>query len=241
LVNSSFVAQTNAVSITEAPALTQQVRLRIYQHFADTAFPPVVEQLMAEFGLSRAEVVRTLDELAAARHVALVPGTSRILMAWPFSAVATPFVARANGQRYFANCSWDAIALHALLGSDVAVESACHHCARPINVDLAAGQVTRVEPATSVVFFALPPSQWWTDIVNTCSNTMVFFCSTDHRDASELCAAADQTATLSPDQALALSGPLYSRRLSIDFERPTREELMQTFESAGLSGPYWSL
>lgn len=226
---------------TDAPTLAQQVRLRIYQHFAEHAVPPVVEQLMAEFSLSRGAVGEVLRELVAARHVALVPGTSRILMAWPFSAVATPFVARANGQRYFANCSWDAIALHALFESDVAIESACHHCARTINVDLSAGRVTRVEPATSVVFFALPPSQWWTDIVNTCSNTMVFFCSTDHRDASELCAAADQTATLSADQTLALSGPLYSRRLAIDFARPSREELIALFASLDLTSPYWSI
>ena len=53
--------------------------------------PPVVEELMTEFGLTRAETTAVLRELADARHVALVSGTSRILMAFPFSAIATPF------------------------------------------------------------------------------------------------------------------------------------------------------
>ena len=59
---------------------------------------------MGEFSATRAEVEASLDELAASRALAMIKGTHRILMAWPFSAIATPFVVHARGRDYFANC-----------------------------------------------------------------------------------------------------------------------------------------
>jgi len=49
---------------------------------------------MGTFGLSRAGVEAAIDDLVATRGVAVVKGTKRILMSWPFSAVATEFAER---------------------------------------------------------------------------------------------------------------------------------------------------
>jgi hypothetical protein len=228
--------------MTTAATLAQRVRLRVYEHFVEHAMPPVAEQLMAEFGLTRGEVATTLAELEAQRNLALVKGTQRILMAWPFSAIATPFRVRAGGRDYFANCSWDAIAFHEMLGgADIAIDSYCHHCAQPIRVELSGGRATLVEPATTIVYLALRPADWWSDIILTCSNTMVFFCSPEHRDASDLCAPADQAASLRPDQVHRLGRPIYGRRLEIDYLRPTRDELNAHFAALGHTGPYWQI
>jgi hypothetical protein len=70
---------------------------------------------------------------------------------------------------------------------------------------------------------------------------MVFFAGPDHRDASALCAASALAASLTPDQAHALSVPLYRDRLKIDFTRPSRDELNAHFASLGLTGPYWQI
>ena len=228
----------------ESPAVAihgQHVRLRIYQHFLEHARPPVVEELMADFGLTREQTSAVLRELADARHLALVKGTSRILMAFPFWAIATPFVVSAGGKSYFANCSWDSIAFHTMLDDDVWIDSFCHHCARSIAVELSGGLAVLVEPDTTIAFLALRPAQWWEDIITTCSNTMVFFCSPDHRDASDLSAPADQSASLTPDQVHKLSIPLYRDRLTLDYERPGRDELNAHFAALGLSGRYWSI
>jgi hypothetical protein len=223
------------------PTLAQRVRLRIFEHFLEHARPPVAEEFMSGFSLSRDEVAATLRELETARHIALVKGSLRILMAFPFSAIATPFVVHARGRDYFANCAWDAVAFHSMLGEDVAIDSYCHHCATPIRVELSGGRATLVEPAESIVYLARRPTDWWDDIVTTCSNTMVFFASPHHRDASDLAAPADQAASLTPDQVHALSGPLYSGRLQIDYARPGRDELMAHFAALGLTGPYWQI
>lgn len=218
-----------------------RVRLFIFERFLSDARAPVVEELMTELSLPRDAVTAVLDELVAARHIALVPGSARILMAFPFSAIATPFRVTTRGKDYFANCAWDAVAFHAMLGDEVRVNSFCHHCATPIRIELNDGRATRVEPAETMIYLALRPTEWWENIVTTCSNTMVFFASAEHRDASDLCAPAEQAASLTPDEVHALSGPIYSRKLELDYARPSRDELLDHFARLGLTGEYWRI
>jgi alkylmercury lyase-like protein len=221
--------------------LPQRVRLFIFENFLEHAAPPVAEQLMARFSLSRTAASDLLHDLEAARHIALVKGTARILMAFPFSAIATPFRVTVRDRSYFANCAWDAIAFHAMLGDDVRVESFCHHCAVPVEIEVRDGQATTINPPESLVYFALPPTQWWDDIITTCGSTMVFFASPEHRDASELCAGAGLSASLTPDQVHTLSGPTYARKLALDYARPSKEVLLAHWAAMGLTGDYWTL
>ena len=230
------------MALETQPALAQRVRLAIYEHFLQHAEPPLVEQLMGVFDLTRAETVAVLSELAETRSIALVRGTSRVLMAWPFSTIATPFVVHARGRRYYANCSWDAIAFHAMLGGEpVQIGSFCHHCARSIAISFDDGRATAVDPPGAIVYLALRPTQWWEDIILTCSNTMVFFCSAEHRDASGLSPTADPGASLTPDQAHQLGVPLYADRMKIDYVRPGPDELNAHFAALGLTDPYWQI
>jgi alkylmercury lyase-like protein len=223
------------------PSLQQEVRLSIFEQFLQHAAPPVVEQLMKDHALSRDGATEVLRDLEEARHIALVKGTARILMAFPFSAIATPFCVTTRGRSYFANCAWDAIAFHAMLGDDVRVDSFCHHCADPIHIELTNGRATVVDPPETLVYLALRPTEWWSDIITTCSNTMVFFASPEHRDASDLCATPDEAASLSPDQVHTLSGPIYATKFTLGYARPTKEQLLAHFSAIGLSGPYWTL
>jgi len=220
--------------------LQRRVRLFIFERFRDQAIPPVVEQVMTEFSLSREEAVDALRALEEAHHIALVRGTARILMAFPFSAVATPFRITAAGRHYFANCSWDAIAFHAMLGQDTRVDSYCQHCAEPIAVEMSGGRATRVEPAATLVYLARRPTQWWEDITTTCSNTMVFFAGPDHRDASDLSVSADGAASLTLDQVHALGAPIYAGKFALDYVRPTRDQMLAHYAALGLTGDYWT-
>ena len=220
--------------------LPQRVRLFIFEHFLESGVPPVVEQVMREFTLSREDATAVLRELEAAHHIALVPGTARILMAFPFSAIATPFRTIVRDRTYFANCAWDALAFHSMLKQDIRVESSCHHCALPVSVELRGNEIT-VEPNEALIYLALPPTQWWADIVTTCSNTMVFFASAEHRDASDLCAPPATAVSLTPAQVNTLSEPIYARKFELDYARPSREALLEHFAAMGLTGEYWRL
>jgi hypothetical protein len=221
-------------------ALQQRVRLFIFEHFLEQAAPPVVEQVMTEFSLSRADAAEALTDLETAHHIALVKGTARILMAWPFSAIATPFRTTVRERTHFANCAWDAIAFHAMLGDHIRVDSFCHHCAVPIAIELQGGRATRVDPPETLVYFARPPTEWWLDITTTCGNTMVFFASADHRDASDL-AGAVQSDSLTPDQTYTLSVPSYGTKLALDYARPSKEVYLAHWAAMGLSKDFWRL
>ena len=221
--------------------LQQRVRLFIFEQFLENAVPPVVEQLMSAFSISRAVAAELLSNLESARHIALVKGTARILMVFPFSAVATPFRTTVRGRSYFANCAWDAIAFHAMLGDDIRIDSFCHDCAVPIQIKLHDGRATLVDPPQTLVYFALPPTRWWDDIITTCGSTMVFFASPEHRDASDLCAGADLSASLTPDQVHTLSGPSYATKFALDYVRPSKEVLLAHWAAMGLTGEYWTL
>jgi len=229
---------TVTATVTE-PTLDQQIRLSIFQQLVATGRPMVIEEVMTEYGLSRAEAVAVMQRLADARHVALVKGTSRVLMAFPFSAIATPFRVHANGRDYFANCAWDAVAFHSMLDAPISIDSYCHHCATPIHIEMADGRAAAVEPQEAIVYLALKPKQWWEDIITTCSNTMVFFASPEHRDASDLNASPDSTASLAPELVHELGKPIYSTKLSIDYERPTFDALKAHFATLGLTSSYW--
>jgi hypothetical protein len=219
--------------------LLPQVRKAIFDRFLTHSAPPVLEELMTSFSLSREAASDVLHDLEAARHISLVKGTDRILMAFPFSAVATAFRVAVGERRYFANCAWDAIAFHTMLGATVRIDSFCHHCGAPITFELRDGRAVLVDPPETVVYLAVPAAEWWDDIITTCSNTMVFFASPEHRDASSLSASGG--ATLTPDQVHRLSVPLYTSKLALDYARPSKPELLAHFASLGLGGPFWDL
>jgi len=221
--------------------LPARVRKLVFDHFVEHGAPPVVEELMGGLRISRDEARQALVGLEGARHIALVPGTERILMAFPFSAVATPFRVTAGPHRYFANCAWDAIAFHAMLGQPIRVDSFCEHCAEPITVEMHGGRAVRVEPSPSIVHLAIPAARWWDDIVRTCGNTMVFFASPEHRDASDLCSTHGAGASLTPDLTHRLGIPIYGRKLAPDYARPGKEELSAHFAALGLSGDFWRI
>jgi len=99
--------------------LRKSVRKYIFEHFEEHAAAPVLEQIMRKFRLDRTSAFNLLVELQSARHIALLTGTQRILMAFPFSSIVTPFRVKVAGKdkEYFANCAWDAVAIHVTLGS----------------------------------------------------------------------------------------------------------------------------
>src|SRR3989442_13735455 len=110
--------------------LRKSVRKYIFEHFEEHTTAPVMEQIMRKFRLDRASAFKVLVELQSARHIALLTGTQRILMAFPFSSIVTPFKVKVAGKdkEYFANCAWDAVAIHVALGKNKWTSSSVNNC-----------------------------------------------------------------------------------------------------------------
>src|SRR5437870_13486212 len=121
-----------------ADSLARDARKFVFDYFVEQAVPPVLEQIMERYRLRREEAFAVLKGLEEARHLKLVSGTQRILMAFPFSAVATPFrVTRpVIGRRFYATCAWDAVAFHSMLLELTRIDGRCPLCAAPRSIEI---------------------------------------------------------------------------------------------------------
>ena len=199
---------------------------------------------MRKFGLDRVSAFSVLVDLQSARHIALLTGTQRILMAFPFSSIVTPFRVKVAGKdkEYFANCAWDAVAIHVTLGKEEWISSYCHHCSEDIEIHLKDRRpISKQSNIQPLVYLALPASKWWENILLTCSNNMVFFSSKDHLAEWIKSGGATGGEALTIEQTLRLSVPIYKNKMSIDYARPSREQTIAHFQSLGLTSDFWKI
>ncbi|HEV8651392.1 MAG TPA: organomercurial lyase [Actinomycetes bacterium] len=145
----------------EAADLARRVRLQVYRHFADTGRAPTPVELARAFDLTPSHAERVLEELATkADALVLLPGSSYVWMAEPFSAVPTSFLVGSGARRWWGNCIWDALAILAVLDVDGWVATACPDCGQELRVEVAAGR-----PAgDGAVHFAVAARDWWRSI-----------------------------------------------------------------------------
>jgi hypothetical protein len=110
---------TDPVGLTQGSLIRDsEIRSWIYRHFVDTGRAPSPVEIAAHFQLTPADVEHRLRRLQEeANALVLLPGSSYIWMAEPFSAVPTSFHVRSGGRQGWGNCIWGA-ALEALWYDD---------------------------------------------------------------------------------------------------------------------------
>ena len=222
--------------------IDQAVRKFVFDYFLERTHAPVLEEIAPYLGLDLPTAMESLRRLEAGHHLKLLDGTSRILMAFPFSAIATPYrVTRSNGRRYFANCAWDSIAFHPMLAEPIQIDSFCSHCGEPVRFGVEHGRGVRMEDELPLVQLRLPAAQWWNDITRTCSNTMVFLGADAKHQGSDGPADPAGRGIVTVDQIVQMSLPIYSTKLRLDYERPPTETIRSTFGRLGLTGPHWQV
>ena len=136
------------------------LRLLIYDEIVRTGETPVVVTLTRLVGASLDDVRAALRRMHDAHMLVLQP-TGEILMANPFSAVPTPFLAEVGGRRWFGNCIWDALGIIATLHADGRVLASCGSSGERMELSVSDG----VLAGQGNVHFALPARRWWEDIV----------------------------------------------------------------------------
>ncbi len=118
--------------------------------------------LAAAAGAPLDEVEAALHGLASDEVIALIPGTSFVWLAHPFSAAAGPFRAVAGERSWDAICVWDALGILALVESDGRVDTRCPDCGDMLTVEVAGGEV--VAPRGYVAHYGVPARRWYEDV-----------------------------------------------------------------------------
>ncbi len=141
-----------------------QVKLAVYQHFAETGRAPSPDDVAARAGSDAGHVLEAYQRLRAQRLLVLEADNASIRMAPPFSGVPTPHRVEAGGREYFGNCAWDALGVAAALHLPATVHSHCAQSGEPLR--LAVG-LEGPEPSDWLFHCLVPAAKWWHDIVFT--------------------------------------------------------------------------
>lgn len=145
--------------------LDTKVKLQIYRTLAETARMPSSGDVAAALSAGVEEVEEAFRRLHGKRLLVPEPGDpARIRMAPPFSGVPTPFLVKADGKGYYANCAWDAFGIPAALAKDAVIEAADAFTGEPMTLAVRDG---RPAPRDCAVHFAVPAAHWWDDILYT--------------------------------------------------------------------------
>jgi hypothetical protein len=223
----------------ESPS-PRELRKYIFDRFLNTARAPSIEEVMGRYSIDRGRADALLQQLEAGHHLLLLPGTQRILMANPFSNLPTAFRVSVGPQRYFANCAWDAIAFHPMLGRPIGVSSFCHHCGAPVEFRLEDGKASGAGVEEVRVYLGTPVARWYDDLVVTCSNTMVFFLTPTHFSDWQAQHIGSGGELLSIARMLDVVTPISRHRAELDYQMPSRAELMAAWDSVGMGGAFWT-
>jgi hypothetical protein len=140
-----------------------RVRHALYGETAAAGAVPSPARLADLLGIAPGDAWAALAELERRRIVVLDHERRSVVMAHPFSGVATPWVVRAGGRRYFANCAWDTLGIAAALGTDAEIAAVYAEDGAPARLALREG----VPSGDGVVHLLLPPRRWQEDFYST--------------------------------------------------------------------------
>ena len=146
----------------EKIAFDKDVRQQVYDYVMREGLPPTIAETSSALARSSDQVRASFQRLAGGHILVLQKGGGEILMANPFSAVATPFLVKAGSGSYYGNCIWDAMGISAMLKQDATIEASCGCCSTAMNLKITNGSL---EEARGIAHFAIPAAHWWDDIV----------------------------------------------------------------------------
>jgi hypothetical protein len=222
--------------------LSKSIRKYIYKHFYDLGYPPTVELLSHVFNKDREEIISELYSLHDDHLIVIDKKINKVMIANPFAGIQTSFqVIARDDKRYSATCAWDSIAMHITLEEAINIEAYCYYCNDPIMLSLANDKIVSKIPNDVLIHFQYPARKWWDDIIDTCYNTMNFFCSQDHLQEWTQLNPDRSGYHLSDEQIMDISILLYRNKMSLDYQRPTTDELRSRFAKSQLTGDFWKI
>ncbi|MEE9267601.1 MAG: alkylmercury lyase family protein [Gammaproteobacteria bacterium] len=198
-----------------------RTRRAILEAYPRTGHGPSIDDLALTTGFAPDRVRGLVAKLAARDMVVLDRDGATLVGAYPFIDRATEHRMKLGETVLHAMCAIDALGTGAMLGADVAIESACRFCGTPIRIETRdKGAALEVySPTSAVVWSGLQYS-------NSCAadslcTVMAFFCTDEHlhswRDAQD---RETKGFRLSMDEGLQMGKAIFMPLLAADSANP---------------------
>ncbi len=166
-----------------------RTRRAILEAYPRTGHAPSIDELALSTGFAPEQVRDLIAKLAARDMVVLDRDGTTLAGAYPFIDRATEHRMKVGETVLHAMCAIDALGTGAMLGADVAIESACRFCGAPVRIETRdnGAVLEAYAPASAVVWSGIQYS-------NNCAadslcTVMAFFCTDEHlqswRDAQD--------------------------------------------------------
>jgi hypothetical protein len=147
-----------------APAFDLRIRYQVYRCLADNCRAPTHQELASLLGVPAEEVRQAYYRLHLRHMIFLDPGSDRVRMAHPFSAVPTRFKVKSGGKEWWANCAWDSLGIAAALQADADIAAVYPDSQDTVDLHVRHGAV---DGRKHIVYFPLPCRHWYDDLIFT--------------------------------------------------------------------------
>jgi hypothetical protein len=136
------------------------IRRLVYDGVMSNGAIPTQSSLASTACMTVPAVSEALLRLAEA-HMLVLQRNGEILMANPFSAVATPFPVSIGNRSWYGNCIWDAMGIAAMMHDKAVIAASCGCCGTAMTLWVPDECIADERTA----HFAVPAAHWWDDIV----------------------------------------------------------------------------
>jgi hypothetical protein len=139
------------------------LRRYIYKVLIRDGRAPSVAEMSSDLRAPLRKIGSGLKRLAET-HAFVLQENGELWRAAPFSAVPTAFPVHVGKASWYGNCIWDALGIPAMLHKDARIDASCGCCNYEMPLRVTNGKLLAPK---GTIHFALPPRQWYNDIVFT--------------------------------------------------------------------------
>ncbi len=194
-----------------------RTRRAILEAYPRTGHAPSIDELALTTGFTPDQVRGLVAKLAARDMVVLDRDGTTLAGAYPFSDRATEHRMKVGETALHAMCAIDALGTGAMLGADVAIESACRSCGTPIRIETRdkGAALEAFSPTGAVVWKGFQYSNGCA--ADSLCTVVAFFCTDGHLQSWR--AAQDREAKgfrLSMDEGLQMGRAMFMPLLAAD-------------------------
>lgn len=207
------------------------------KYIVDEGRAPKISEMIYTFGVSRADLIKSLKELQEHHGVVLHPASSEVWVMHPFSTAPTNFWIESESGSWWGNCAWCSLGAAALLNRDLTITTTLGGESKQVVIKIKGGQITN---KNLFIHFPITMVKAWENVTYTCSTMLMF---ESEADVDNWCQRHGmEKGDVQPiNKVWEFSKVWYGNHLKPDWVKWTVNEAKEIFERFKLVNPIWNM